>query len=110
LVLPEPFRRMGMSSLRASPAQRRKVAGLPCAVCGSGPCDPAHVASRAQGGCADPLCVVPLCRPHHRAFDTRQLDILPALDPKYRAELGHAVQHLGLVGLYRRVTNERLAA
>lgn len=98
---------MGFS---ASPAQRAKVAGQPCVVCGGGPCDPAHLAAKARGGCDSARCVVPLCRSHHREFDTGNLDLLPYLEPRWRAELGHAIEHLGLVGLYRRVTNERLAA
>lgn len=97
-------------SFAASREQRAKVSGQACIICGSGPCDPAHVASKAQGGCDDALCVVPLCRPHHRAYDTGDLDLLVHLEPRYRAELAHALQHLGLVGLYRRVTNTRLAA
>ena len=93
--------------MKASPAQRAKVKDALCVVCQRGPCDPAHVAPRAQGGCNDPLCVVPLCRPHHRAYDTGTLDLLPYLEPRRRDELAHALGHLGLVGLYRRVTNER---
>jgi hypothetical protein len=100
--------------LTASPAQRRKVQGQCCVVCGVdssiAPIDPMHVASRAQGGCDDPLCCVPGCRVCHSRYDTGDLDLLPFLEPRYRAELAHALQHLGLVGLYRRVTNERLAA
>lgn len=94
-------------SFAASPAQREKVSDEACVVCGSGPCDPAHVASRAQGGCDSPLCVVPLCRRHHDAFDGDGFDLLPYLEPYYRAELGHAVEHVGLIGALRRVTNDR---
>lgn len=93
--------------MKASPGQRVKVSGQPCIVCGSGPCDPAHVAASAQGGCQSPDCVVPLCREHHRAFDTRRLDLLPFLEPRFRLELAHAVGHLGLIGTLRRVTADR---
>jgi hypothetical protein len=97
-------------SFAASPAQRAKVKNEPCIVCGQGPCDPMHVCARGQGGCDEPLCVVPGCRRCHRLYDTGKLDLLPYLEPHYRPELAHALEHLGLVGLYRRVTNERLAA
>lgn len=103
-----------VKGMTASFAQRAKVKGEHCVVCGAdaavAPIDPMHVADRAQGGCDDELCVVPGCRVCHRRYDTGELDLLPYLEPRYRAELGHALQHLGLVGLYRRVTNERLAA
>lgn len=94
--------------MSCSPAQRNKVRDQACAYCRQdGPCDPAHLASKAQGGCDHPDCVVPLCRTHHRLFDTRALDLLPALEPFWRTELAHAVEHLGLLGTVRRVTNSR---
>lgn len=96
--------------MTCSAGQRLKVSGQPCIVCGSGPCDPAHVAASAQGGCQSPDCVVPLCRKHHRLFDTGHLDLLPHLEPRFRLELGHAVGHLGLVGTLRRVTADRAVA
>ncbi len=65
---------------------------------------PAHLAARARGGCDDAPCVVPLCWRHHRAFDTGRLDLLPYLEPRWRAEIAHAVAHLGLVGALRRLT------
>jgi hypothetical protein len=51
----------------------------------------------------DPDCVVPLCWMHHRAYDTGRLELLPHLEPRWRAEVAHAVMHLGLVGAYRRL-------
>jgi len=51
--------------------------------------------------------VAPLCRPCHRAYDTGALDLLPHLEPAWRAELAHALGHLGLIGLLERVTGER---
>lgn len=99
-----------LMSFAASPNQRLKVSGQPCIVCGSGPSDPAHVCPRGKGGCDEADCVVPLCRGHHRLYDTGELDLLPYLEPRYRRELAHALEHVGLVGLYRRVTNERMAA
>ena len=65
---------------------------------------PAHLAPRTLGGCDDPDCVVPLCWMHHRAYDTGRLELLPYLEPRWRAEIAHAVLHLGLIGAYRRLT------
>jgi hypothetical protein len=95
-------------SLSAAPAQRAKVAGRPCVVCGSvARIDPAHLIPRSLGGCDAPMCVVPLCRSHHRAYDAGELDLLPYLEPLWRPELAHAVLHLGLIGAVRRVTGSR---
>jgi hypothetical protein len=55
----------------------------------------------------DPLAVVPLCREHHRAYDTGQLDLLPYLEPHWRDELAFAVQRYGLISTLRRVNNHR---
>jgi hypothetical protein len=93
----------------ASPAQRAKVAGRACVVCGLGPVDPAHLVPRSLGGCDQPDCVVPLCRHHHRIYNSGELDLLPHLEPHFRAELAHGVTHLGLLRLLRRVTGLRWA-
>lgn len=93
---------------KTSQAQRDKAAMDACRVCRYlGGSDPAHVISRAQGGCDDPLCVVPLCRHHHREYDTGTLDLLPYL---FRNEQAHAVGHVGIVSAYQRTTNARVAA
>jgi hypothetical protein len=63
--------------------------------------------SRSLGGCDHPDCVVPLCRVHHRRYDRGQLDLLPYLEPRFRAELQHGLGHLGLLGLLRRLTECR---
>jgi hypothetical protein len=47
--------------------------------------------------------VVPLCRFHHRAYDRRELDLLPFLEPAWRAQVAHAVGHIGLIGALRRI-------
>ena len=65
--------------------------------------DPAHLIPRSLGGCGDPLCVVPLCRRCHRAYDRGELDLLPHLEPAWRAQLAHAVGHVGLIGALRRI-------
>jgi hypothetical protein len=92
-------------SMAATDAQRAAVAGRPCIVCGATTgVDPAHLVPRSLGGCGDPLCVVPLCRrPCHRAYDSGELDLLPYLEPGWRAQLAHAVGHVGLVGALRRI-------
>lgn len=95
-------------SLAASTAQRAKVAGRCCLVCGSPTrIDPAHLIPRSLSGCDEPDCVVALCRSHHRAYDSGRLDLLPALEPGARRELAHAVGHVGLLGTLRRVTGQR---
>ncbi len=91
----------------ASPAQRATVKDQPCLVCGRGPCQPAHVIPRAQGGCDDPSCVVALCPRDHRAYDEGRLDLLPYLPLSVQA---HAVGHVGLARALRRTTNQREAA
>jgi len=90
-----PFART--ASLAATDSQRLAVAGRPCIVCGAvHGIDPAHLIPKSLGGCGDPLCVVPLCRrPCHRAYDSGELDLLPYLEPAWRAQLAHAVGHVG---------------
>lgn len=108
LVQRTPLRRRRLSP--ASEAQRQKVAGKACLACGRRPSDPAHLVPRSLGGCDDPDCVVPLCRPCHRAFDQGGLDLLPDLEPRHRMELAHALGHISLVALLERVTGERWRA
>ena len=79
----------------ASEAQRDKVAGLVCLVCGERPVDPAHLVPRSLGGCDHPDCVVPLCRVHHRRYDRGQLDLLPYLEPRFRAEVQYTGGRIG---------------
>lgn len=102
-----PLRRTSYQG--ASEAQRPKVRGAPCIVCDERPVDPAHLVARARGGCDDPDCVVALCRRCHRAFDRGELDLLPHLEPGFRAELAHAVGHLPLLALLLRLTGARWA-
>jgi len=93
------------SSLAASDQQRAAVAGRPCVACGTTRrIDPAHLIPRSLGGCDDPLCVVPACRVCHRAYDQGRLDLLPHLEPAWRAQLAHAVGHVGLIGALRRIS------
>ena len=88
----------------ASPAQRAKVAGQRCIVCGAATrIDPAHLVPRSVGGCDEADCVVPMCRTHHRAYDQAGLDVVAFLEPDWRAEVAHAVLHLGLAGTLRRL-------
>jgi hypothetical protein len=66
--------------------------------------DPAHIVSRAKGGCDHEDCIVPLPRMAHRLYDRGELDILPYLTLDEQA---HAVAHLGILGALRRTTGER---
>lgn len=98
----------------ASPAQRAKVKDMPCIATGfdshEAIVDPAHLTARAQGGCDDPLCVVPLVRVVHDSFDRRGFDLLPHLIADKRvAEMCHALEHYegNLIGLLERLTGER---
>ena len=96
------------SSMAATDAQRAAVAGRRCIVCGTvRRIDPAHLIPRSLGGCGDPLCTVPCCRLHHRAYDRGELDLLPYLEPAWRAQLAHAVGHVGLIAALRRITGTR---
>jgi hypothetical protein len=97
-------------SLAASESQRAAVAGRPCIVCGSTyRIDPAHMIPSSLGGCGDARCVVPLCRACHRAYDSGELDLLAHLEPGWRAQLAHAVGHVGLIGALRRISGDRSA-
>jgi hypothetical protein len=92
----------------AAPVQRAKVAGLRCLVCGAATrVDPAHLVARSLGGCDAADCVVPLCRTHHRAYDQGGLELVAHLEPHWRAEVAHAVGHLGLVRTLRCLSGRR---
>jgi hypothetical protein len=104
-----PLERVGLAP--ASRAQRDKVRRGACVVCGVRTAiDPAHLVPRPLGGCDDARCVVALCRLHHRAYDRGALDLVPFLEPRFRAEAAHAVEHLGLAGALRRLSGWRDAA
>ena len=101
-----PLRRT--RSMAATEAQRAAVAGRACIVCGSDQrIDAAHLIPRSLGGCGDALCVTALCRRCHRAYDRGELDLLPYLEPAWRARLAHAVGHAGLIGALRRISGQR---
>lgn len=93
----------------ASPEQRAAVAGKHCLVCPVKRVDPAHLipVGVCHDGDGDPRAVVPLCRTHHRAYDTGELDLLPYLEPTFRVALAFAVERYGLIATMRRVTNTR---
>lgn len=101
-----------MSGFKASTAQRAKIRELTSIVSAQGPCDPAHLLSRALGGCDHEDCVIPLTRAEHRAYDLGKLDILPhLLASRCTKELQHALGHTNgdLIGLLHRVTGVRWA-
>lgn len=77
---------------------RCRVAG-----CEGWPLDPAHIAPRSLGGGQSADAILPLCREHHRAYDSHRLDLLPLLSP---AEQVEAVRILGLARAYRRLSGE----
>jgi hypothetical protein len=94
--------------MAASEEQREKIIGRWCVVCQlTKGITPAHLTPRSLGGCDHADCVVPLCWMHHRAYDSGGLDLLPYLEPHWRAEIAHAVLHLGLIGAYRRLAKRR---
>lgn len=98
----------------ASAAQRQAVKDRGCLVCAAQPVHPAHLLDRslAGDGHGDPRAVVPLCPTHHRAYDEagdgQVLDLLPHLEPHFRAELGFAVERHGLLRTVERVTGCRV--
>ena len=95
-------------SMAASEAQRAAVAGQPCIVCGAEHrIDAAHLIPRSLGGCGDVRCVTALCRVCHRAYDAGRLDLVAYLEPAWRAQLAHAVGHVGLIGALRRISGSR---
>jgi hypothetical protein len=103
----------------ASPAQRAKVADMPCIVTGAegiegAIVDPAHLWPRSMGGCSDPLCVVPLRRDIHDLFEDGKFDLYPYLTPArhsdaWKAELIHALEHadMSMTRLLHELTGER---
>lgn len=95
---------MKRGSFAASKEQREKVQGRTCLECGTQPCDPAHLTARSQGGCGDPLCVVPLCRECHTLFDNGMLDLEPVLALRHLApERSHMAGHLTFEQCRRRL-------
>jgi hypothetical protein len=93
-----------VSGFQASPAQRRKAQASVCRACGGLGSDPAHIIPRSLGGCDEDLCVIPLCRAHHRAYDEHNLDVLALLT---HDEQAHTVAHVGLISALQRTTNLR---
>jgi hypothetical protein len=80
--------------LPASAAQRLKVIEAPCLVCGRTRVDAAHLVPQRLGGCEAPECVIPLCRTHHRLYDTGGLALALQLGPEHERELAHALCHV----------------
>jgi hypothetical protein len=94
--------------MAATDAQRGAVAGKCCIVCRvDRRIDPAHLIPRSLGGCGDAPCVTALCRWCHRSYDRGELNLLPYLEPGSRAQLAHAVGHVGRIGALRRISGGR---
>lgn len=76
----------------------------------SGPIDPAHLVPK--GRCSDRQddvrAVIPICRTHHRLYDSGELDLSPYTS-RFREELAFAVLRFDLFPTLRRVTNARWA-
>lgn len=79
-----------------------------CRVCGDGrDLQAAHTIGRVHDpahGKVRPVDIVPLCPSCHRQYDGRTLDLLPYLS---HAEQAAAVEHVGIIGALRRLSNER---
>lgn len=92
----------------ASFEQRLKVRHELCVNCGGLNCDPAHLTSRAQGGCDSRLCVIPLCRNCHRAFDNGALDLEPILALRqFAEERAHMAGHMSFQQCIQRLKGRR---
>src|SRR3954463_9555655 len=76
----------------ASEAQRAKIVGGTCVVCGQTKgLTPAHLAPRSLGGCDSPACGGALCGPPPGAYAPGRLDLLRPLEPRWRTEIAHMV-------------------
>ncbi len=92
----------------ASRAQRAKIKGKPCVVCGAPATTPMHLWPRGKGGCDDQLCVLPACWACHCAYDTGKLDLLPHIVEHHRAEIAHAHLHAPPIAVLERLTASRV--
>ena len=93
------------TAMAASDEQRAAVAGRPCIVCGSEHrVDPAHLVPKSMGGCEagarSSPCVARATEPTTPASST----CCRTSSRLWRAELAHAVGHLGLIGALRRIS------
>lgn len=70
------------------------VKAQPCLVCGSGPCENAHVVGGGMGRKASHTAIVPLCSSHHWQSHHYGWDALGARwdDARFRIRLAIAVQ------------------
>jgi hypothetical protein len=117
------FREKRGSSFRAaSPEQREAVKGKLCIACGGERgilvCDPAHLTPQdgGWGGCASPLCVVPLCRICHDVFDgrisspDRPVDLAPILSlPEWGPWRAHMAEHMDYITALQRLSGTKYA-
>jgi hypothetical protein len=104
-ISPRPSRRLAYSDAGRAPASCTRWEATARAVTDPRALVPSSLASRAAEQPANPewIRLVARCWMRHRAYDTGRLELLPHLEPRWRAEVAHAVLHLGLVGAYRRL-------
>jgi hypothetical protein len=92
-------------SMAASEAQRAAVAGRPCIVCAPRPASTPRISFPGRSAGAGSRCAWCRCAACRvTAFDRGELDLLPYLEPGWRAQLSHAVGHVGLIGALRRIS------
>lgn len=89
----------------ASLEQRLKVLQFACLVCGRARVDAAHLVPQRLGGCQAAECVLPLCRTHHRLFDSNGLSLALYLGPEHETELAHALCHVSEAELHSALVN-----
>ena len=96
---------MSAQSRDAENASAAPVAGRPCIVCGATHwVGPAHLIPRrwvagaidAASYCSAAAASAPVT--------AAELDLLAHLEPAWRAQLAHAVGHVGLIGALRRIS------
>lgn len=80
---------------RPSAAQRSKVAGRGCVVCGRRPSLAVRLVPARLGGCRSAECVIALCRTDQVAYESGELSLAPYVEAGFEVELAHAVAHVG---------------
>ena len=92
-------------SMAATEAQRAAVAGRPASSAARRTASTLRTSSLGRSAAAatrSASCRSAAAVP--RAYDSGELDLLPHLEPAWRAQLAHAVGHVGLIGALRRIS------